>query len=90
MTNPPTPQVVCLYMGRSDECVECGGGNETGTQFCSHDCADHFAERGREQQQALARRRAADDAFAAAAARLRAEDPQLTDQQIDEQLRWMP
>lgn len=80
--------LVCAYFGRPDECCECGGFNETGTQFCSHDCAAHCAERGAEQEAAEQERRAREDAFAEACADLRAKG--YADEEIDRMLVGMP
>jgi predicted nucleic acid-binding Zn ribbon protein len=88
MTEPT--EIVCLYTGPVDECVECGGGNETGTQFCSTGCEADFADRRRRRQQEIDQRRGADDAFAQAIARLREREPDITDEEIDDRLRWMP
>lgn len=82
--------VVCGYTGNPGECPECGGINETGMPRCSPACDDSYHERVQEHADALQVRRDADDAFAEAVARLRAEHPELTDEQIDEQLRGMP
>lgn len=65
--------VVCAYFGRPDECPVCGGFNETGTRFCSHECAAGWAERGAQMDRDRMARRAEEDAFAAACDRLRAE-----------------
>ncbi len=54
---------VCLYMGRSDECPECGGFNDTGHRFCSHDCAANFDERGRQIEAVQQARRDEEDAY---------------------------
>ncbi len=79
---------VCAYMGRPDECPECGGHNETGDRFCSHDCAaDHdtrVAHLDRERQ--ASRDQAA--AFGREVDRLRALGH--TDQEIDVLLAEMP
>lgn len=79
---------ICLYTGRPDECPECGGFNETGDRFCSHDCADSYAlrvERMRANEQA---RRDREDAFAVAGAELRGQG--YTDQEIDVLLAHIP
>ena len=79
---------VCLYFGRSDECQECGGFSQTGTQFCSHDCAASQAARVASQDAEVSARRAREDAFADAAAALRAQGH--TDEEIDLLLIGMP
>jgi hypothetical protein len=63
--------IVCAYFGRADECPECGGFNDTGTQFCSHDCAASFAERGVRMAAEQQKRRDDDAAFGAEVDRLR-------------------
>ena len=80
--------VVCLYQGRPDECPECGGFNETGTRFCSHDCAASWDERVATLEAARVERRRREDAFAAAAQELR--DLGHTDEEIDQMLAGMP
>lgn len=80
--------IVCLYMGRSDECPECGFFNATGDRFCSHDCADHFAAGVAAQEAEVQARRAREDAFAEAAEELRAQGH--TDEEIDVLLVGMP
>jgi hypothetical protein len=79
---------VCAYMGRADECQECGFFNETGTRFCSVECEANFAERGAEMDARAQQRRDQDDAFGAECERLRALGR--TDAEIDELLRGMP
>lgn len=57
-----TVDFVCAYQGRADECPGCGGFNETGGQFCSHDCAGSWADRvaaGDAQQEARRKMEAA-------------------------------
>lgn len=80
--------IVCGYMGRPDDCPECGGFNDTGHRFCSHDCAASFAERGAGHEQQRQARRDAEDAFGAEVDRLR----QLghTTPEIDAMLKDMP
>jgi hypothetical protein len=80
--------VVCLYFGRSDECRECGGFNDTGAQFCSHDCADSAAARAAEAEAQVRARRAREAAFAKACDRLRLLGH--TDEEIDVLLAGMP
>lgn len=65
--------IVCAYMGPPDECPECGGFNNTGGPFCSHDCAGARADRVAEMEAREQARRDREDAFAAEVARLRAE-----------------
>lgn len=79
---------VCLYFGRADECPECGGFNETGTRYCSHDCADDAARRQEALVRAAAARRANEDLFAAEGDRLRAAG--YTDREIDVLLAGIP
>lgn len=86
MTTPTN--IVCLYQGRPDECPECGGINETGTRFCSHDCGANYAERCASQEAARVERRRREDAFAAAAQELR--ELGHTDEEIDQLLTGMP
>ena len=63
---------VCIYMGRADECPECGGYNITGTKFCSHECADSYDQRQQENAALMQARRDEEDAFGREVARLRA------------------
>lgn len=79
---------VCAYMGRADECHECGGFNQTGTQFCSHDCAASRADRVAEMDAARQARRDREKAFGVAADELRAQGH--TDEEIDVLLAGMP
>jgi predicted nucleic acid-binding Zn ribbon protein len=79
---------VCAYMGPRGECPECGGFNDTGNQFCSHECAGRFAERGEAIEAEVRARRAREDAFAVAADELRAQGH--TDEEIDALLVGMP
>jgi hypothetical protein len=85
---PQAVAIVCAYTGPPNECVECGGYDQTGTGFCSHDCHADFADRGRQSEAALAKRRADDDAFAEEANRLRLLGH--GDEEIDELLKDMP
>lgn len=80
--------VVCLYMGRPDECPECGFFNGTGTRFCSHDCADHYAARVAAQEAEVQARRDREDAFGRAVDELHAAGH--TDEEIDVLLAGMP
>jgi hypothetical protein len=80
--------IVCLYFGRPDECRECGGFNETGDPYCSHDCADSAAARAAEADEAVRSRRAREEAFAVEGARLRALGH--SDEEIDVLLADMP
>lgn len=79
---------MCLYFGRADECPHCGGFNETGIRYCSHDCADDAAQRLEALVRAAAERRANEDLFAAEGARLRAAD--YTEKEIDVLLAGIP
>lgn len=72
---------ICLYFGRPDECPECGGFNDTGTRFCSHECAADWDERGRQIEAEAQARRDRDDAFGRECERLRALGH--TDAEID-------
>lgn len=83
-----TMRYVCLYFGRSDECQECGGFNQTGAQFCSHDCAASWAAHVAKQDAEVSARRARENAFADAAAALRTQGR--TDEEIDLLLIGMP
>ncbi len=80
--------VVCVYMGRPDECPECGGMYEGAAKFCSHDCGASWADRGAAHERERHARRDADAAYGAEVDRLR----QLghTDTEIDAMLRNMP
>lgn len=80
--------IVCAYFGRPDECPECGGFNDTGTRFCSHECAANYAERGAEMERREAERRAREDAFGEACAELRRKGH--SDEEIDVLLAGMP
>lgn len=80
--------LVCAYLGRSDECPECGGFNDTGTMFCSHDCAANYAERGAEQERRVQERRGRENAFGEACAELHKQG--YSDEEIDVMLAGMP
>ena len=80
--------VVCLYCGPPGECQECGGFNETGSPYCSHDCAADAAARLAQLEETVRARRAREDAFAAECDRLRALGH--TDEEIDALLAGMP
>ncbi|HEU5108057.1 MAG TPA: hypothetical protein VFT95_05820 [Micromonosporaceae bacterium] len=67
----PTPEVVCAYFGPPGECPECGGFNDTGGAFCSHDCAAARSDRDARHDADRQVRRAREDLFAAEVARLR-------------------
>jgi hypothetical protein len=69
---------ICLYQGRQDECVECGGWADPKTaldgptgRVCSADCADSAAESLTCIEDAQRQRRQAEDDFAAQVAQLR-------------------
>ncbi len=69
---------ICLYQGRADECVECGGWANPKTaldgptgRVCSADCADSAAATLTRMEQAQAERRRAEDEYAAQVAQLR-------------------
>ncbi len=78
----------CAYMGVPDECAECGGFNQTGTMFCSSDCAADQADRVAEMDAERQARRDREDAFALAADELRAQGR--TEEEIDVLLAGMP
>lgn len=80
--------IVCVYFGRSDECQECGGFNETGTKFCSTDCEADWAEWVARQEAQAQLRHDQDDAFGAECERLRAIG--YTDAEIDRLTKEMP
>lgn len=80
--------VVCVYFGRRDECHECGGFNQTGDPYCSHDCAADAAARLAQIEETVRARRAREDAFAAECDRLRALGH--SDEEIDVLLAGMP
>ncbi len=63
---------VCLYFGRSDECQECGGFNDTGCRFCSHDCASDADDRIAAMDARRQAQRDEEAAFGAEVDRLRA------------------
>lgn len=63
---------VCVYTGRADECMECGGFNQTGDRFCSHECAGSYADRAAVQEAEVQARRDREDAFGRECDRLRA------------------
>lgn len=88
MTANEGPSIVCAYFGPPSECAECGGHDDTGTGFCSHDCRAGWADRGVRLEAAAQARRDADDAFGREADRLRAQGH--TDMEIDELLKGMP
>lgn len=79
---------LCAYFGYADECSECGGFNETGTKFCSHDCAAHRADRVAEMDARIQERRDRENAFAREVERLRVLGH--NDQEIDHLLAGMP
>lgn len=62
---------VCAYMGPPKQCSECGGRDETGTGFCSHDCRAARADREARLEANAQVRRAREDLFAAEVERLR-------------------
>lgn len=80
--------IVCAYTGPPGECQECGGFDNTGTGFCSHDCRADRADREARHRAADRARRAADDAFGREAERLRTLGH--ADAEIDELLKGMP
>lgn len=80
--------VVCLYFGPPGQCPECGGFNDTGHQYCSHDCAFDAAARAAALEEQVRARRAREDAFAKACDRLRLLGH--TDEEIDVILAGMP
>lgn len=84
----PDPEIICLYFGPPDECSECGGLNETGTQFCSHDCAATRAAAVARQDAEQVARRVREDAFAEAVAALLTQGH--TYEEIDVLLAGMP
>lgn len=63
---------VCVYTGRPDDCPECGGFNNTGHQYCSHECAASYADRAARHEVAEQARRDREDAFGREVERLRA------------------
>lgn len=81
-------QFVCLYMGPRNECSECGFFNDTGTPFCSHDCAAARADRVAAMDRARQERRDREELFAAECDRLRAAGH--TDEEIDLLLAGIP
>lgn len=79
---------MCAYLGRADECRECGGFNQTGGQYCSHDCATDAAARAAALDEQIQARQAREAAFAAEVERLRAAGH--TYEEIDQLLAGMP
>lgn len=63
--------IVCLYFGRRDECQECGGFNQTGNPYCSHDCAAAAAAAAARDAAQVQARRSREEAFAVEVERLR-------------------
>ena len=80
--------IVCLYFGDPRECPECGGFNDTGHRYCSHDCGDSATRREAESLRRDEQRRAREEAFALAGSRL--ADAGYTDEQIDLMLAGLP
>lgn len=65
------PTIVCAYFGPPKQCSECGGLDETGTGFCSHDCRARRADREARHAAEVQVRRARENLFAAEVERLR-------------------
>ncbi len=80
--------IVCCYMGDPNECPECGGFNDTGQQFCSHDCAAAWADRAADHERQAQARRDNEEAFGREVDRLRTAGH--TDEEIDVMLAGMP
>lgn len=78
---------VFVCFGTADECPECGGAKPPGIPYCTPECEGAARERWDALDAARQRRRAQDDAFAVAAADLRALG--YTDPQIDAALSGM-
>jgi hypothetical protein len=68
MTRPGSPGFLCVYLGRTGECWECGGLGRQGSHFCSDACEESYDANVAEMEAARQRRRDKEDAFAAAVA----------------------